>query len=329
MIKSMLRILAVVATAGLVSTSVLGQTQVDPNLPSYKPVQGVSGSINSVGSDTMNNMMALWTEKFKEYYPDVTVSIEGKGSGTAPPALIEGTSNFGPMSRAIKETEIDKFEEAFGYEPTELRTAIDMLAVYVHKDNPIADRGLTLPEVDAIFSKTRNLGYANDVRRWGQVGLTGAYRFAPISVYGRNSASGTYGYFKGNAMGKGDFKDTVNEQPGSSAVVQSVASDRYGIGYSGIGYKTADVKVVPLAAENGGDFIPAEGKYAYSGEYPLARFLYLSVNYRPGSEMEPLRREFIKFIFSKEGQEIVLKDGYLPVSNEIAKEELDRLGISR
>ncbi|MDF1536638.1 MAG: phosphate ABC transporter substrate-binding protein [bacterium] len=301
------------------------EVKVDSKLPSYKPVKGVSGSINGVGSDTLNNLMTLWAEGFKKFYPNVSVEIEGKGSSTAPPALIAGTSNFGPMSRKMKDKEVDEFVGKFGYKPVALPTSIDMLAVYVNKDNPV--EGMSFPQVDAVFSKSRKMGYKKDISNWGQVGGKGKFSNLPVSIYGRNSASGTYGYFKENVLGKGDYKDSVKEQPGSSAVVQGVATDLGGIGYSGIGYKTADVKVVPLAKKEGGKFIPAEPQYAYSGEYPLARFLYVYVNFKPGSDLDPLRKEFVKYIFSKEGQEVVVKDGYLPVSAKIADEALKSVGI--
>ena len=298
---------------------------VDPKLSDYRPVKGVSGSIKSVGSDTMNNMMTLWAEGFLRMYPNVQVEIEGKGSSTAPPALISGASNFGPMSRSMKSKEIDEFERAFGYKPVQLPTSIDMLAVYVNKDNPI--KGLSLAQVDAIFSKSRKLGAGKDARTWGDAGVKGQWRNSPISLYGRNAASGTYGYFKKHALGKGDYKDSVKEQPGSSSVVQGVASDKNGIGYSGIGYKTADVKAIALAEDADGEMIEPSPDNGYSGDYPLSRFLWLTVNYRPGSELDPLRREFAKYIFSRQGQEAVVKDGYLPVTAEIAKEALAQLGI--
>jgi phosphate transport system substrate-binding protein len=303
-----------------------GQVPVDADLPDYTPVQGVSGSLKSIGSDSMNNEMTLWAEGFLRFYPNVRIEIEGKGSSTAPPALISGTSQFGPMSREMKDAEIDAFEQRYGYKPTALGTSIDMLAVYVNKDNPI--QVLTLPQVDAIFSKTRKGGYASDIRTWGQAGLTGAWASQPISLYGRNSASGTYGYLKENALFGGDYKDEVKEQPGSSSVVQGCASDKYGIGYSGIGYKTADVRVVALAVEEGDEFVEAIPDNAYTGDYPLARFLYVYINYKPGSQLDPLRREFIKYIFSKQGQQDVVKDGYFPVPAAIARESLESVGIA-
>ena len=308
----------------LAATPVLAEVKVDEKLPEYKAVQGVSGTVKSVGSDTLNNLMTLWAEKFKEMYPNVQVEIEGKGSSTAPPALIEGASNFGPMSRAMKDKEIDAFEKKFGYKPMAVKTAIDMLAVYVHKDNPIANEGLTLAQVDAIFSSTRKGGHASDISDWSQVGLSGSWGSLPISLYGRNSASGTYGYFKKKALFKGDYKSSVKEQPGSSSVVQGVASDKGGVGYSGIGYKTADVATVPLA-KKGKNFIAPSADNAAT--YPLARFLLVYVNKKPGEDLDPLRREFLKLIFSQQGQEVVVKDGYIPVSYEVAKKTLGDLGI--
>ncbi len=319
---------AAMMAAGLLLGSIAtGDVEVDPGLPDYKPVEGVSGTLKSIGSDTMNNLMALWGEGFKKIYPNVQIEVEGKGSSTAPPALIAGTAQFGPMSREMKSAEIDEFEKKFGYKPTELPTSIDMLAVYVHKDNPIA--GLTMPQIDAIFSKNRAGGYKEDIATWGQLGLTGAWANQPISLYGRNSASGTYGYFKEHALYKGDYKDSVKEQPGSSSVVQGIASDKFAVGYSGIGYKTADVRAVPLASEEGADFVEATPENAYSGEFPLARFLYIYVNIKPGAELDPLRREFIKYIFSKQGQQDVVKDGYYPVPAAIAAEALASAGISK
>lgn len=323
--KRTLSAIAAVIAGLLITVPLAGQVKTDSQFPKYKAISGVSGNIKSVGSDTMNNLMALWGEKFIQMYPNVQVEIEGKGSSTAPPALIAGAANFGPMSRSMKSKEEDEFEKNFGYKPAFARTAIDMLAVYVHKDNPISKTGLTLQQIDAIFSKTRKGGYPEDITTWGQLGLKGEWTNKPISIYGRNAASGTYGYFKKHALFKGDYKDSVKEQPGSASVVQGVASDRFAIGYSGIGYKTADVAVVPLAPNPETKPVPADP--ATVADYPLARYLYVYINYKPGSELDPLRREFLKLIFSQEGQEVVIKDGFLPVSYSSASEDLAKVGI--
>lgn len=302
-----------------------GAVKVDAKIGPYRAGAPVAGSLKSIGSDTMNNMMALWAEGFRRFYPNVQIEIEGKGSATAPPALANGTAHFGPMSRPVKAEESDAFEKKFGYKPTEVRTSVDVLAVYVHKDNPIAS--LSLEQVDAIFSKTRKGGWENDVTTWGDLGLTGEWADKPISLYGRNSASGTYGYFKEKALFKGDFKDTVKEQAGSSAVVQGVASDPYGIGYSGIGYKTADVRAVPLAKSAKSQAYEADMESAYSGKYPISRFLLVYVNREPGKALDPLRAEFLAYVLSADGQEAVIKDGYLPLPYNVLAKERDKLGL--
>jgi phosphate transport system substrate-binding protein len=316
---------AILASGALASNANAIDVAVDPALPTYKKVSGVEGSIKSIGSDTLNNLMTLWAEGFGKEYPNVKIEIEGKGSGTAPPALIAGTAQFGPMSRAMRGNELDDFERKYGYKPTVLRTAVDALAVFVHKDNPV--KCLSLPQIDAMFSKTRKRGLKNEIKTWGEVGATGEWAKQPISLYGRNSASGTYGYFKEVAMADGDFKDNVKEQPGSSAVVQSVGSDKYAIGYSGIGYRTADVRAIDVSAADGDSCHHPSPEEAYAGNYPVTRFLYVYINKNPGRALEPLRAEFVRFVFSKQGQQVVLKDGYYPVPAVVASEDLTALGL--
>jgi len=314
---------AAVAAAVLVTGHAAAQVQVDPALPSYKAVSGVSGNLSSVGSDTLNNLMTLWAETFQKFYPNAKIQIEGKGSSTAPPALIGGTAQLGPMSRPMKGTETDAFEKKYGYKPTPIRTSVDALALFVNKDNPVTC--LTLAQADAMFSKSRRRGHKEDVKTWGQLGLTGEWASKPISLYGRNSASGTYGFFKEHTLHNGDYKDEVKEQPGSAAVVQGVTVDRYAAGYSGIGYDTAGVRAVPVAEKAGGKCEEATAENAYSGAYPLARFLYVYANRAPGKALDPLTREFLKLVLSKQGQEVVVKDGYFPIPASVAKEDLNKV----
>jgi phosphate transport system substrate-binding protein len=314
-------VVGVVAAASYAVAS--GPPKLDPALTPYKAVGGVSGNVSSIGSDTLNNLMTLWAETFGKFYPNAKIQIEGKGSSTAPPALISGTAQLGPMSREMKGTEIDAFEKKYGYKPTALRTSVDALAVFVNKDNPI--KCMALAQIDAAFSKSRRYGYKEDIKTWGQLGLTGEWANKPISLYGRNSASGTYGFFKEHTLKNGDFKDEVKEQPGSASVVQGVTVDRFAMGYSGIGYATAGVRAVPLAEKEGGKCYEADPDNAYAGTYPLSRFLYVYVNKAPGKPLDPLTREFVKLVMSKEGQEVVIKDGYFPIPATIAKEELSKV----
>jgi phosphate transport system substrate-binding protein len=312
-----------VLAIGIVQGTASQPPKVDPALTAYKTAPGVSGSLSSIGSDTLNNLMTQWAEAFNRFYPNAKVQIEGKGSSTAPPALISGTAQLGPMSRAMKGTEIDQFEKKYGYKPTVIRTSVDALAVFVNKDNPI--KCLTLAQVDAVFSKSRRAGHKDDIKTWGQLGLTGEWASKPLSLYGRNSASGTYGFFKEQTLKNGDYKDEVKEQPGSASVVQGLTVDRFGIGYSGIGYATAGVRAVPLTEKEGGQCYEADPDNAYAGNYPLSRFLYVYINKAPGKPLDPLTREFVKLMLSREGQEVVIKDGYFPITAPIAKEELNKV----
>lgn len=325
MFDSMLcKTLSGVAVAGALAFSSLSAAA--EKLPEYEKVSGLSGNLSSVGSDTLANMVTFWSEEFKRHYPSVNIQVQAAGSSTAPPALTEGTSNFGPMSRKMKSKEIEAFEKRHGYKPTPVRVAIDALAVFVHKDNPID--GLTIPQVDAIFSSTRKCGLDKQVNRWGDLGMSGNWTSRDLQLYGRNSVSGTYGYFKKIALCDGDFRANVNEQPGSASVVQSVSTSINAIGYSGIGYVTSGVKAVPIAKSANEDFIGATAENALAGEYPLSRFLYIYVNKHPTKPLGKTEAEFLRMILSKAGQDIVNKDGYIGLPNVVVEAELEKLGLN-
>ncbi|GAB2998198.1 PstS family phosphate ABC transporter substrate-binding protein [Psychrosphaera aestuarii] len=321
-----MKLKALVSALGFTLVTLLSSTAnaVDKEIPKYEKVSGISGNLSSVGSDTLANMMTFWAEEFKRYYPNVNIQVQAAGSSTAPPALTEGTSSFGPMSRKMKSKEVESFEKRHGYKPTAIPVAIDALAVFVHKDNPI--KGLSISDVDAIFSSNRKCGSDADIDRWGDLGLTGEWTAKDIQLFGRNSVSGTYGYFKKKALCKGDFKNNVNEQPGSASVVQSVSSSLNGIGYSGIGYKTSGVRAVPLA-KRGDNYITASMENAVTGKYPLSRFLYVYVNKHPNKPLAPMEAEFVKMILSQAGQQIVEKDGYVPVPANVVEKQLKLLGL--
>jgi phosphate transport system substrate-binding protein len=314
--------LAVAAlTTFMLSSGFAQAIKVESKLPRYKKKEGVSGKLSSIGSDTMNNLLALWGEGFKKYYPNVVIEFEGKGSSTAPPALLAGTAQLGPMSREMKAEEVDRIEKKYGFKPTSVNTALDGLAVYVNKDNTI--KQLTLPELDAIFSKTRRSGYPKEIRQWSEIDPSlGA---APISLYGRNSASGTYGFFKEHALFKGDYKDAVKEQPGSAAVVQGISRDRSGIGYSGIGYATSGVRVVPIAKSDRDKAFSPTYENVEEGKYPISRFLFLYILKDPKKPLDPLVKEFLTYVISFEGQSDVANEGYYPLSARLVDRELKKL----
>ncbi len=312
-------IAAAVIGASFVSTAVMAE-RVDPNLPDYESVSGISGNMTSIGSDTLNNLMTLWAEEFAGVYPNINIQIQGAGSGTAPTALTEGTAQFGPMSREMRTSEVQAFEDRHGYPPTMVPVAIDALAVYVNQDNPL--ESITLPQVDAIFSSTRRCGYDEDITRWDQLGLDGSWANRDFTLYSRNAVSGTYGFFAENALCGGDFKDSINEQPGSASVVQGVSESINGIGYSGIGYITSQVRAVPVARDEGEEAFTVDNE-----NYPLARFLMVYVNKHPNEELAPQQAEFLKMVLSKQGQEVTARDGYIPLPATVTSRVRGELGL--
>ena len=314
---------AVVVVVSMIASVAVAQPKLDPGLEDYAATSGVSGNLSSVGSDTLANLMTLWAEEYKRNYPNVNIQIQAAGSSTAPPALTEGTSNLGPMSRRMKAKESAAFEDRHGYRATPVAVAIDALAIFVHKDNPV--RGLSIPQVDAIFSSTRKCGAKADIKTWGDADLKDRWAARDLQLFGRNSVSGTYGYFKKRALCKGDYKNTVNEQPGSASVVQSVGASLNAVGYSGIGYRTSGVKVVALSKRNDGRFVEPTPANAVNGSYPLARALYVYVNKHPNKPLLPLEREFFKMVLSRVGQQVVIKDGYIPLPASLANKQLNML----
>ena len=296
----------------------------DAVLTDYEKKAGVSGSLTSVGSDTLAGIMTLWVEAFQRLYPSVNGQVQASGSSTAPPALVEQTAQFGPMSRPMRTREIEAFQRQHGYLPTELKVAIDAIGIFVHRDNPI--KGMNFKQLDSIFSATLRCGATESIVTWSQLGLEDDWAKRSMQLFGRNSVSGTYGYFKKNALCGGDFRDNVNEQPGSASVVQSVASAINTIGYSGIGHQMSMVKLLPIA-RSGSDYVKATRENIGSGKYPLSRYLYIYLNKAPSQPLSPIEREFIRFIYSQQGQSLVSKEGYVPISARIAQSELKKVGL--
>ena len=308
----------------LASVGAAAQASQPAPLPSYEPQAGpLPGRFSSIGSDTLIYLMSFWTVKFKQLHTEVAAWVEGAGSATAPPALARGEANFGPMSRTMKDSEKKAFIEKYGYEPTAIRVALDALAVYVHRDNPI--RGLTLAQVDAIFSTTRKCGHGENISAWRQLGLNGEWQARDIALYGRNLLSGTRVFFAENALCKGRFKQSLRMEPSSLNVVQRVGKHIDAIGYSGIGYKTANVRAVPIAAREGEPFVEPTADNVEHGRYPLARYLYVYVNKKPGEPLPPLEREFLRMVLSDTGQWYVQNDGFIPLSASVIAAERTKL----
>jgi phosphate transport system substrate-binding protein len=298
---------------------------VDPQLPAYKPVPVGSAQITSVVSDTLGDLMRNWADEFSKLNPNVKIEVESKGSSTAPPALLDGVSQLGPMSRPMRSEEYEPFEKKYGYHPTSFPVAVDALAVYVNKDNPI--ECLTLRQLDDIFSKAYLHPGGTNIKTWGDAGLTGDWADAPIALFGRNSASGTHDTFVEAVLRHGEFRDELKEEPGSAEVVKMVAGDKHAIGYSGIGYLTAGVRTVPLAVAPGEKCYDTSPASTYSGNYPLARYLYIYLNKAHAKPLDPAVLEFAKYILSRDGQTETQKSGFYPITEAVRARAVSVLGV--
>jgi len=286
----------------------------------------LSGNLSSAGSDTLANLMALWGQDFSQHYPNVNLQIQAAGSSTAPTALAAGAAQLGPMSRPMKAAEVAAFEHRYGYPPLAVPVAVDALVLLVHQDNPL--RGLNLQQLDQIFSSTRRCGENTAIQRWGELGLQGSWAQRTLQRFGRNSASGTYGYFKLRALCGGDFMARVNELPGSASVVQAVAGSLSGIGYASIGFRASGVRLLPLA-ESGNNYVAPTETNVRNGSYPLARYLYIYINKAPNQPLEPLTAAFLDRVLSVQGQTLVNHDGYLPLPPETLRKTRMMLGLEQ
>jgi phosphate transport system substrate-binding protein len=323
-VKAMSLALSLAASVTLATAA--SALDLDPELPAYRPTPVAGAQIKSVGSDTLGELMRIWVDGFTKLNANVKIDVDSKGSSTAPAALLEGAAQIGPMSRPMRSEEYDPFEKKYGYHPTSAPVAVDALAIYVSKDNPI--QCLTIEQLDQIFSKTHLYSGGRDARTWGDVGLSGDWAAKPISLFGRNGASGTHDVFVDEVLRHGEFKDALKEQPGSAEVVKMVAGDKYAIGYSGIGYLTSDVRAVPLASTPADKCYDTSPESAYSGHYPLARYLYIYLNKAPTKPVDPAVLEFIKYILSRDGQMGTIKGGFYPITNTSRSKGLSALGLS-
>lgn len=285
----------------------------------------VVGSLDIVGSDTLAGLMMRWGEQLERRYPGVELQLQASGSATAPPALTQGTSRIGVMSRRMTFDEANAFFERYGYAPTAIPVAIDALAIFVNRHNPL--EAITLTQLDAVFSDTRRCGANSGVTHWGGLGLDGDWQDRHIGRHGRNAASGSQAVFKREALCKGDFRRDTNQYSGSAAVVAAVARDISGIGYSGMGYVNALVKPLALIDAQGRR-IEASPQNAVNGDYPLSRLLYLYVNLPPGSHLPALERAFFEQILSPAGQQRVAEAGFIPLPRETLDKARRKLGLS-
>ena len=303
---------------------------VDPALAAYTPLKDLSGRLTIAGSDTMQPLLKRLGSDFSLQYPDVKLAVDGRGSSAAIHEFVMGTStqrrgdkggrsghdgasqtSILASSRELKPSELRAFSSRHGYEPLVFPIALDAVAIYVNAQNPI--QGLTIDEVDAIFSTTRKRGLPREIGQWSQLGLEEGWVGQPIHLYGRDKSSGTHDFFIDTVLNGGALKNEVNEQPGSASEILSIARDPLAIGYAGVGFQSSMVKVVPLAGEAGKGFVEPNVETVTNGTYPLGRSLYLYVNQAPNSKFNPIVHEFLKYVNSRQGQESVVNARAYPL----------------
>jgi phosphate transport system substrate-binding protein len=301
----------------------LGEKDNGPKLPSYvKSKQKLSGTLDLLGSDALQNVMALLGERFETYYPKVTVN-QGRGGGNPTNALIAGTVPFVYLTRTMQAGEIEEFKKKFGYEPIDLEIGMQVVAVVVHKDNPIAKKGLSLQQLKKVFSAEKN-----SIKTWGDLGLTDeGWKARTIQPYTPHPVSSWSGFFKSEVLKSGEFADKIKTKKGASRVASAVAADRGGIGITSLTCVTDRVLAVPLSTDKGTKPI-APSRTSVDG-YPLGRYLHLYVNFAPAKGLDPVLGEFVRLLLSKEGQQVVLDDLFLPLSASNAESMLKKVGLAK
>ena len=327
-------VLSQTATASAELVGPFASVNIDANLDRYNPESQAAGGFKVRGSETMYPLLSRLSVEFQRRQPKVNIEVKGGGSAKAieefmqPPLsktgkimLAEERSKqfwFLATSRELFDAEIKTFTLEYGYEPVAIPVAVDAVALYVHKDNPIS--GLTLDQVDAIFSTTRNRGSKEAITKWGQLGLTNGWDEAPIQLYGRDRKSGTRAFFQEHVLGGGEFVPTLHENPGAASVILDLSRDQLGIGYSGLGLQSSTVRAIPLAENEGMPYVTPSSTTIGNQTYPLRRVLYLYLNNGPKGSLPGAAQEFLAFLLSRDGQEAVIKAGFFPLPvSEISK----------
>lgn len=320
----------------------LAAASIDGALAHYNPQSQIAGTFKVQGSETMYPLMSRLTMEFQRRQPKVAIDVKGGGSTKAvaeflqPPLsktgkvmLLEeraGSFKMIATSRELFDAEVKEFVAQHGYEPTAVPVAVDAVALYVHKDNPVS--GLTLDQVDAMFSTTRNRGYKTAITQWGQVGLTDGWEKAPIQLYGRDRKSGTRAFFQDHCLAGGEFMSGLHEDPGAASVILDLSRDQLGIGYSGLGLLSSSVRVIPLAEAAGTPYVTPSAATVADQTYPLRRVLYLYIDKAPNVPLPAAAQEFLTFIMTQEGQEAVTKAGFFPLPPGEAMKSAVALGLS-
>jgi phosphate transport system substrate-binding protein len=309
------------------ASTALGQgVALDPNLPVYRPVsQTLQGELKLTGSNTMSHVAAVWASGFRQFYPDVKISINVEGSREAVSSVASGQAHIGLLSRSITAEEVAAFQQQLKHPPQVLTPCLERMAIYVHKDNPI--KGLTLQQIDAVFSADCKRGATQPIRTWGQLGFPGAWATQPVTAQGRNNDTGSQVFFQEAVLLGGKYREDLQGHPDNLELLNAIVADPRSIGFAGICYDNPNVRTVPVAIGPQGPFVAIDSPEADAGAYPLVRPLQLVVDHDPAKGQPAMQAEFIKYVFSSRGQEDVIKSGFQAIPAQPANIALDAVGL--
>jgi phosphate transport system substrate-binding protein len=308
----------------IAANSASAQVTLDQSLPAYRPINALTGELTIVGSDAMTQLADVWAERFKQFYPDVQIKILSASSTRSLLAVQQGQAQIGLMSREVLPEEIDAFQQAAGHEPTILVSSYERIAVLVNNQNPI--QGLTLADLDALYSATRKRGRAA-IGAWGDLGVGGALARTPVNVLVRDETTGPPALVKALVLQGEDYRADAARHDSYLSLVKAVAADPSAIGFAGTTYLLKGVRPVPIAIEADQPFVAVDSEAADLGQYPLVRPQHLVVSYRGPETQTEIQREFLKYIFSDMGQEDVVTAGFQPIPGNPAKVARQAVGL--
>lgn len=298
--------LAALATAGGAAAQA-----VDTDLPGYDRVNKLAGTVKAAGSSTVAALLKPVTDRFAALQPEVAYDISGAGSSTALAALLESPEALGLLSRAMNARERERFASRWGRAPLELKIAVDAVAVYVFKANPVPALGLR--ELRRAFGRDPDAA-----ERWGELGATGDWAARPLVRYGLEAGRGAHELVRELVLEGSDFAASLTVEPVSTSVVQGVATQPGGIGYASVYFRTARTRVLPILHR--GQAVEPSADNARAGHYPLARFLYVIANQPP-----PAAQQVLRYLLSRGGQEAVAAQGFYPLDAALARQGLAAL----
>ncbi|MDR3684336.1 MAG: substrate-binding domain-containing protein [Geothrix sp.] len=317
-------ILAICTTClAFAQTQILRMPKVDPAIPTYVSSGSLTGTIESIGADSLADVWDEWQQAFRAQHPGVQFKVVQTLSKTALDALMAGTVPLIHMAREMTIPEYQAFEKKWGYPPTKVLICFDAFIVFVNSSNPIKEIGMD--QLDAVLSTTRAAGYPKDIETWGDLGGRGDWAKRPIHVYFRAEGTASWSVVKDLVLQKGTFKPKIIDKPDYPSIADAVLTDANGlaIGTLATWYsRNRTLAVIPL---QGRDALMPTQENVTSGRYPMSKGFFLYVNHAPGKALPPVLAEFLNFALSREGQQAVAQSSLYPLPADLAAMNRRRL----